>query len=111
MFINHECKCGPFMDSSKLFELPKQLGPGLVQKVLKDTIQHLVNTAHDIQSVTTLMKKQGDSTCTITGKYIYKLHYINNKIHLYKSSFCVFIFFMRSCMVYHVIIFCSTVKI
>lgn len=56
------------MDSSKLFELPKQLGPGLVQKVLKDTIQHLVNTAHDIQSVTTLMKKQGDSTCTITGK-------------------------------------------
>lgn len=55
------------MDSSKLFELPKQLGPGLVQKVLKDTIQHLVNTAHDIQSVTTLMKKQGDSTCTITG--------------------------------------------
>lgn len=67
MFINHECKCGPFMDSSKLFELPKQLGPGLVQKVLKDTIQHLVNTAHDIQSVTTLMKKQGDSTCTITG--------------------------------------------
>lgn len=68
VFINHECKCGPFMDSSKLFELPKQLGPGLVQKVLKDTIQHLVNTAHDIQSVTTLMKKQGDSTCTITGK-------------------------------------------
>ncbi|CAH1714202.1 polycomb protein Scm isoform X2 [Aphis gossypii] len=66
VFINHECKCGPFMDSSKLFELPKQLGPGLVQKVLKDTIQHLVNTAHDIQSVTTLMKKQGDSTCTIT---------------------------------------------
>jgi len=56
------------MDSSKLFELPKQLGPGLVQKVLKDTIQHIVNTAHDIQSVTTLMKKQGDSTCTITGK-------------------------------------------
>jgi len=61
------------MDSSKLFELPKQLGPGLVQKVLKDTIQHLVNTAHDIQSVTTLMKKQGDSTCTITGNY--KLNY------------------------------------
>ncbi|XP_050437621.1 polycomb protein Scm-like isoform X2 [Adelges cooleyi] len=69
VFINHECKCGPFMDSSKLFELPKQLGPGLVQKVLKDTIQHLVNTAHDIQSVTTLMKKQGDSTCTITATY------------------------------------------
>lgn len=73
VFINHECKCGPFMDSSKLFELPKQLGPGLVQKVLKDTIQHLVNTAHDIQSVTTLMKKQGDSTCTITGKIIYQI--------------------------------------
>lgn len=111
MFINHECKCGPFMDSSKLFELPKQLGPGLVQKVLKDTIQHLVNTAHDIQSVTTLMKKQGDSTCTITGKYICKLHYLNFKIHLYKSSYYIFIYFMGSCIVYHVTVLCSTIKI
>lgn len=83
------------MDSSKLFELPKQLGPGLVQKVLKDTIQHLVNTAHDIQSVTTLMKKQGDSTCTITGKYINELNYINCKVHLYKSSYYIYIYFFN----------------
>lgn len=69
------------MDSSKLFELPKQLGPGLVQKVLKDTIQHLVNTAHDIQSVTTLMKKQGDSTCTITGKKIYQIWWLPNIVN------------------------------
>jgi len=69
------------MDSSKLFELPKQLGPGLVQKVLKDTIQHLVNTAHDIQSVTTLMKKQGDSTCTITGKITFCLTMIDNFLY------------------------------
>lgn len=72
------------MDSSKLFELPKQLGPGLVQKVLKDTIQHLVNTAHDIQSVTTLMKKQGDSTCTITGTKKKKLN--SNIIHTHTLS-------------------------
>lgn len=65
VYVNHGCTCGPYLDSSRVGELPLQFGPGSLNRVVRESIQALVDAAPDPRTVTSLLP-QG------TGKVIIK---------------------------------------
>ncbi|XP_050691499.1 polycomb protein SCMH1-like isoform X2 [Eriocheir sinensis] len=65
VYVNHGCTCGPYLDSSRVGELPLQFGPGSLNRVVRESIQALVDAAPDTRTVTSLLP-QG------TGKVIIK---------------------------------------
>lgn len=65
VYVNHGCTCGPYLDSSRVGELPLQFGPGSLNRVVRESIQALVDAAPDPRAVTSLLP-QG------TGKVIIK---------------------------------------
>lgn len=68
--MNSECNCGPFLDPKKMSQIPLTFGPGTIKRVLRESIQHLVDASHDQKQVTSMLK-QGDGKVIITGKVLY----------------------------------------
>ena len=65
VFVNHGCSAGPYLDSSKVAELPVQFGPGSQNRVARESIQALVDSASDPHAVMQMLPKG-------TGKVIIK---------------------------------------
>ncbi|XP_069959738.1 polycomb protein Scm isoform X4 [Cherax quadricarinatus] len=55
VYVNHGCTCGPYLDSGRVGELPLQFGPGSLNRVVRESIQALVDTAPEPRTVTTLL--------------------------------------------------------
>ncbi|XP_076044049.1 polycomb protein Scm [Oratosquilla oratoria] len=56
--VNHACSCGPYLDASRVStELPVQFGPGSLNRVLRESVQALVDAASDPRSVLNLVKQ------------------------------------------------------
>ncbi|XP_071540645.1 polycomb protein SCMH1-like isoform X1 [Panulirus ornatus] len=53
--VNHGCTCGPYLDSSRVGELPLQFGPGSLNRVVRESVQALVDAAPDPRAVTVLL--------------------------------------------------------
>lgn len=46
LYINHRCFSGRFLSKSKIAELPRHVGPGPVQLVIKEAINLLIASAY-----------------------------------------------------------------
>lgn len=65
--MNSECNCGPYLDPSKVSQIPLTFGPDTIKRVLRESIQHLVDASLNQKQVTDMLK-QGDGKVIITGK-------------------------------------------
>ena len=78
VYVNHGCTCGPYLDNSRVGELPLQFGPGSLNRVVRESIQALVDAAPDPRTVTSLLP-QGTGKVIIKCKplffLIYTIHY------------------------------------
>ncbi|XP_068222661.1 polycomb protein Scm isoform X2 [Palaemon carinicauda] len=64
--VNHGCTCGPYLDAGRVAELPLQFGPGSLNRVVRESIQALIDAAPDPRAVSALLP-QGN------GKVIIKV--------------------------------------
>ncbi|KAK7077941.1 Zinc ion binding [Halocaridina rubra] len=64
--VNHGCMCGPYLDAGRVAELPLQFGPGSLNRVVRESVQALVDAAPDPRAVSSLLP-QGN------GKVIIKV--------------------------------------
>lgn len=67
VFVNSSCWCGPYLDPRKLTQLPLQFGPGTINRVLRDCVQSLVDSALDQKQIFGMLR-QGESKVIITGR-------------------------------------------
>ena len=69
--------CGPFLDPAKITNLPEAFGPGPIHRVLRESVQHLVDSALDQKKVFELLKpRQGEGKVIITASFESKMHKI-----------------------------------
>merc|ERR1719282_1251900 len=67
--------CGPFLDPVKVANLPEAFGPGPLHRVLRESVQHLVDAALDQRKIFELLKpNQGDGKVIITASFEDKMH-------------------------------------
>lgn len=67
--------CGPFLDPRKIANLPEAFGPGLVHRVLRESVQNLVDSALDQKKFFSLLRpRQGDGKVIITASFEEKMH-------------------------------------
>ena len=79
IFINSACFCGPNLDASKILQMPQIIGPGLLNRVLRDTVQGLVDAAvHIKQTFSILRTRQGDGDVVIRGSNSLYSHSISS---------------------------------
>lgn len=64
--MNIGCWCGPYLDATKVAELPLQFGPGTMSRVLREAVQSLVDCALDQKQIFGMLR-QGDGKVVITG--------------------------------------------
>ncbi|XP_042875439.1 polycomb protein Scm-like isoform X2 [Penaeus japonicus] len=57
VYVNHGCTCGPYLDSGRVSELPVQFGPGSLNRVVRESVQALVDAAPDPRAVTSLLPR------------------------------------------------------
>ncbi|KAK4303473.1 hypothetical protein Pmani_024511 [Petrolisthes manimaculis] len=55
VYVNHGCTCGPYLDPSHVGDLPLQFGPGSLNRVVRESVQALVDSAPDPHTVTALL--------------------------------------------------------
>lgn len=67
VFVNSECDCGPYLNRSQMSQIPSTFGSDTIKKVLRESVQHLVDASSN-QKLVTDMLKQGDGKVIITGK-------------------------------------------
>merc|ERR1712130_1088745 len=48
--------CGPYLDPVKVSNLPEAFGPGLMHRVLRESVQHLVDAALDQKKIFDLLR-------------------------------------------------------
>lgn len=65
--MNHSCTCGPYLDAGRVADLPVQFGPGSLNRVVRESVQALVDVASDPQSVAQMLPK-GSGKVIIKGK-------------------------------------------
>ncbi|XP_042220656.1 polycomb protein Scm-like isoform X2 [Homarus americanus] len=53
--VNHGCTGGPYLDNSRVGELPLQFGPGSLNRVVRESVQALADAAPDPRAVTSLL--------------------------------------------------------
>ena len=71
----HSGQAGPLLDPSKVSNLPEAFGPGPMHRVLRESVQHLVDAALDQRTVFECLKsKQGDGKVIITASFQDKMH-------------------------------------
>ncbi|KAL3183369.1 hypothetical protein MRX96_000334 [Rhipicephalus microplus] len=57
VYVNHQCSCGPYLDPAKISQLPLQLGPGSMNRVLREAVQACVDCALNEKNVYNLLRK------------------------------------------------------
>ncbi|CAB3371844.1 Hypothetical predicted protein [Cloeon dipterum] len=57
VLVSNLCKCGPFLDAKKIAQFPSHFGPGNVSRVLKESIQALVDAANDPRQVYGMLRQ------------------------------------------------------
>lgn len=68
VFVNQQCSCGPYLDPSKIGQLPRQLGPGSMNRVLREAVQACVDCALSEKSVFGLLRR-GDGKVVINAHF------------------------------------------
>ena len=69
--------CGPFLDPVKITNLPEAFGPGPIHRVLRESVQHLVDAALEQKKVFELLRpRQGEGKVIITASVDGKMHKI-----------------------------------
>uniref|UniRef100_A0A1B6EGN3 SAM domain-containing protein n=1 Tax=Clastoptera arizonana TaxID=38151 RepID=A0A1B6EGN3_9HEMI len=66
VFVNSSCMHGPYLDYSKVSQLPTQFGPGTLNRVLRDCVQSLVDSAIDQKQIINMLR-QGESKVMISA--------------------------------------------
>lgn len=66
VYVNSQCLRGPYLDPHKVSQLPLQFGPANVNRVLRDCVQNLVDSAIDQKQICGMLR-QGDGKVIITG--------------------------------------------
>lgn len=68
IYVRSSCDCGPHLDPIKIKQLLSPVGPGLLNRVLRDTVQGLVDSALQTkQTFSILRNRQGDGDVVIRG--------------------------------------------
>ncbi|XP_064489316.1 polycomb protein SCMH1-like [Ornithodoros turicata] len=57
VFVNHQCSCGPYLNPQKIAQLPQQLGPGSMNRVLREAVQACVDCALVEKNVYNLLRR------------------------------------------------------
>lgn len=69
--------CGPYLDPVKVSNLPEAFGPGFMHRVLRESVQHLVDAALDQKKIFELLRPhQGEGRVIITSSFEDKMHKI-----------------------------------
>ena len=67
VYVNHGCTCGPYLDGSRVAQLPERFGPGNLNRVLRECVQACVDAALRPVKVLGLLPT-GDGKVHITGE-------------------------------------------
>ncbi|XP_077540541.1 polycomb protein Scm isoform X1 [Haemaphysalis longicornis] len=73
VFVNQQCSCGPYLDPSKIAQLPRQLGPGSMNRVLREAVQACVDCALNEKSVFDLLRR-GEGKVVINAHFDGAVH-------------------------------------
>jgi len=66
----HKGGCGPYLDPRKVANLPEAFGPGPVHRVLRESVQNLIDSASDQKKMFGLLRpRQGDGKVIITASF------------------------------------------
>jgi len=69
--------CGPYLDAEKITNLPEAFGPGPIRKVLRESVQNLVDAAVNQKEFFRLLRpRQGDSNVIICASFENKMQKI-----------------------------------
>ncbi|RZF46271.1 hypothetical protein LSTR_LSTR015188 [Laodelphax striatellus] len=68
VYVNPGCYCGPYLDPRKVCQLPMQFGPGAISRVLRESVQSLVDAALDQKQIFGMLR-QGDGKVIITASF------------------------------------------
>lgn len=68
VFVNHQCSCGPYLDPAKIGQLPRQLGPGSMNRVLREAVQACVDCALNEKNVYNLLRR-GEGKVIINANF------------------------------------------
>ena len=75
IFVMQPTKTGPYLDPVKVLNLPEAFGPGPLHRVLRESVQHLVDAALDQRKIFELLKPvQGEGKVIITASFEDKMH-------------------------------------
>lgn len=67
VYVNHGCECGPTLVASRIAKLPLQFGPASIRRVLRQSLQAIVDSAKDQNSVFGLLQ-EGNGRVVISGE-------------------------------------------
>ncbi|KAG8179438.1 hypothetical protein JTE90_026333 [Oedothorax gibbosus] len=56
-YINHGCTSGPYLNPRRILNLPVKFGPGSLNRVLREAVQSLIDSAENKKDVFNLLKK------------------------------------------------------
>lgn len=74
VYVNNSCECGPFLDPIKVNDLPSRYGPTSLNRVLKSSVQSLVDAGKDPKKVFELIQQEeGDGKVTISATFDSKI--------------------------------------
>lgn len=73
VFVNRKCSCGPYLDPQKIEQLPQQLGPGSMNRVLREAVQACVDCSLVEKNVYNLLRR-GDGKVIINANLDGQLH-------------------------------------
>ncbi|XP_063241328.1 polycomb protein Scm isoform X2 [Bacillus rossius redtenbacheri] len=71
VFVNHSCKCGPYLDPRKVSALPMMFSGKSVHRLARDCVQGLVDAALDQKHVFSLLRR-GQGQVVITASFDHK---------------------------------------
>lgn len=68
VFVNSTCNCGPYLDPRKVNDLPCQYGPASLNRILRLSVQSLVDAALDQKQIFGVIR-QGEGKVLISANY------------------------------------------
>ncbi|GAB6031001.1 hypothetical protein CHUAL_007821 [Chamberlinius hualienensis] len=86
VYVNHSCNCGPYLMSRKIASLPRQFGPGSMNRVLREAVQACVDCAIQEHAVFNMLRP-GDGKVIITANIDSKTHAVRLPLVDKVSSF------------------------
>ena len=76
IYIRKLCECGPFLDRSKMRQLADTIGPGQISRVLRDSVQGLIDAATQTKNTFSILRnRQGDGDVVIRGAQLLLLFF------------------------------------